>query len=272
MITFRGQPDFFAPSRPGETQAELAITNLSLKFGGISALNKVDLLVRTGEILALIGPKGAGKTSLIECIMGVRTPNGGQILFNGEDITGRPMHYIAGLGIACTGREAQIFPEMTVLSNLLLARHSFYTYDIFRAYLFSTRVRNEETRNRGMAELLIDLFKMQHVRNHMAGALPRGMIKRLEIARAFAMEPRILIIDDPFSGMNREEAEDIMRLLTELNGIRNVSMILIEDDISGVIRIANKVAVMDFGVKFADGTPDFVRNHPKVLKIYPAEI
>jgi len=271
MKSFRGQPDFFAPSRPGERQAELTVKNLSLRWEGVSALNNIDLLIRTGEIVALIGPKGAGKTSLIDCITGAKIPQEGQIRFNDEDITGREPHLIAQLGISRTCQETHIFPEMTVLSNLLLARHPFYSYNIFQACFFSSRVRYNETRNRGMAELLIDLFKLQYVRKCLAGSLSYGMSKRLEIAMALAMEPRILILDDPFTGVSHEEVEDIKRILLELNETRNITMVLAEDDISDAVNISKRVVVLDFGIKLAEGSPDFIGNHPKVTKIYPAE-
>ena len=271
MKSFRDQQGPFAPYRPKEIQAELIIKNLSLRWGSGFALNNIDLSIRTGDILALIGPKGAGKTSLIDCITGALPPDEGRILFNDEDITGREPHHIVDLGIARTFQKLHILPEMTVLSNLLLARHAFYRHNILSAFVFSNGVRKEEARNRGMAELLIELFQMQHVRKCHAGELPYGMSKRLEIARALAMEPRLLILDDPFTGMTREEIDDIKRILSDLNQIRNISIILAEDDMSDAIEISTRVAVLDFGVKLAEGSPDFVENHPKVTKVYPVK-
>ena len=207
MKSLRGHRGLLAPSQPGENQAELSVKSLSLKWGRVSALNNIDLLLKTGEVLSLIGPKGAGKTSLINCITGAETPTQGHITLSDEDITGRDPHYIAGLGIGRTYQKPHILPDMTVLSNLLLARHLFCRYNIFQSCFFSSRARHEEVRNRGTVELLIDLFGMQHVRKSLAGSLTYSMKKRLEIARAFAMEPKILILDDPFTGMNRGEIE-----------------------------------------------------------------
>lgn len=269
MKSFRDHSDFFALSRPKEAQAELSIKNLSLRWGSGFALNNVDLSVKTGELFALIGPKGAGKTSLIDCITGALTPHEGRMHFNDKDITACEPHYIASLGISRTFQGGRVFPEMTVLSNLLLARHAFYRYNFFKAHLFSSQVRREEARNRGIAELMIELFNMQHVRKSPAAGLSYGMRKRLEIARALAMEPRILILDDPFTGMSQAEMDDIKRILSELNRLRNITMILAEDDMSDAVEISNRVAVLDFGVKLAEGSPDFVENHPKVMKIYP---
>lgn len=271
MKSFRDHPDFFALSRPKEAQAELTIKNLSLRWGSGFALSNIDLSVKTGEIFALIGPKGAGKTSLIDCITGVLAPHEGRIHFNDEDITGREPHYIARLGISRTFQGGHIYPEMTVLSNLLLARHAFYRYNFLKAHLFTSQVRQEEASNRGIAELLVDMFNLQHVRKSPAGGLSYGMSKRLEIARALVMEPGILILDDPFTGMTREEMDDTKRILSELNQMRKITMILAEDDMSDAVRISHRVAVLDFGVKLAEGAPDFVENHPKVIKIYPIE-
>ena len=269
MKSFQDHPGLFAPSRPKETQTELTIKNLSLRWGRGFALNKIDLSIKTGEIFALIGPKGAGKTSLIDCITGTRSLYEGSILFNDEDITGHEPDYIARLGISRSFQESHVFPEMTVLSNLLLARHSFYRHNIFSAVLFSSRVRQEETRNRGMVELLIDMFQMQQVRKSPAGELSYGMTKRLEIVRALAMEPRILILDDPFTGMTQGEMDEVKRRLSDLNKLKNITMIIAEDDMSDAVAISDRVAVLDFGVKLAEGSPDFVENHPKVIKIYP---
>ena len=271
MKSFQDHPGFFSPSRQKETQAELTIKNLSLRWGRGFTLNNIDLSAKTGEIFALIGPKGAGKTSLIDCITGAHSLFEGRILFNEEDITGREPQRIARLGISRTFQGGHVFPEMTVLSNLLLARHTFYRHNVFSAVLFSSRVRKEEMRNRGMVELLIDLFQMQHARKSPAGELPYSMIKRLEIVRALAMEPRILILDDPFTGMTQDEMDDVKRILSDLNKLKNITMIIAEDDMSDAVAISDRVAVLDFGVKLAEGSPDFVQNHPKVIKIYPVK-
>jgi branched-chain amino acid transport system ATP-binding protein len=269
MKNLRGQTGLLAPSRPGENQAELAISNLSLRWGRLYALSNISLTVKTGVILSLIGPKGAGKTSLIDCVTGEDTPQQGTIIFNNEDITGRRPHIIARLGICRTYQEPHVFPDETVLSNLLTARHPFYNYNIIQACFFSSHTGHEEARNRAMAELLIELFGMQHIRKSFAGVLSYGMKKLLEIARALAMEPAILILDDPFTGMTREEIEDAKRILLDLNESKNMTIIIAEDDLTDAVDISDSVEVFDFGVKLAGGSPDFVRNHPKVIKLYP---
>ena len=268
MKAFRGEPSIFASARPEDRRAELEVKNLKLKFGGITALNSIDLTVRTGELVAIIGPNGAGKTSLLNCITGYYKPQEGQIFFNGEDVTHHSTHHLTKIGIGRTYQNIELFPGMSVLSNMLLARHVHCKYNVGLASIFSKSVRNEEIRHREILEELIDFLEIQSLRKQLVGSLPYGMRKRVELGRALALEPKLLILDEPFAGMTLEEKEDMVRFLVELNKSWNQTMVLVEHDMSVVMSISKKIMVLDFGVKLAEGSPDFVQNHPQVIKAY----
>ena len=268
MKAFRGEPSIFASARPEDKRAELEVKNLTLRFGGITALNKIDLAVHTGELVAIIGPNGAGKTSLLNCITGYYKPQEGRIFFNGEDITNLHTHHLTELGISRTYQNIELFPGMTVLSNMLLARHVHCHYNVGKASFFSKSVRNEEVYHREILEELIDFLEMQSLRKQLVGALPYGMRKRVELGRALALEPKLLVLDEPFAGMTLEEKEDMVRFLMELNESWDQTMLLVEHDMSVVMSISERIAVLDFGVKLAEGTPDFVQSHPQVIKAY----
>jgi branched-chain amino acid transport system ATP-binding protein len=268
MKAFRGEPSIFASARPEDRRAELEVKSLKLKFGGITALNNIDLTVRTGELVAIIGPNGAGKTSLLNCITGYYKPQEGQIFFNGENVTHLSTHHLTKIGIGRTYQNIELFPGMSVLSNMLLARHVHCKYNVGLASIFSKSVRNEEIRHREILEELIDFLEIQSLRKQLVGSLPYGMRKRVELGRALALEPKLLVLDEPFAGMTLEEKEDMVRFLVELNKSWNQTMVLVEHDMSVVMSISKKIMVLDFGVKLAEGSPDFVQNHPQVIKAY----
>ena len=268
MKAFRGEPSIFTSVRPDARRAELEVNSLTLQFGGITALNKIDLRVHTGELIAVIGPNGAGKTSLLNCITGYYKPQEGQIFFNGEEITHLSTHHLTKIGIGRTYQNIELFPGMTVLSNMLLARHIHCDYGVGRASIFSRSVQREEIRHRRILEELIDFLEMQSIRKKLVGSLPYGMRKRVELGRALALEPKLLILDEPFAGMTLEEKEDMVRFLVELNESWDQTMILVEHDMSVVMSISEKISVLDFGVKIAEGSPDFIQNHPKVIEAY----
>jgi branched-chain amino acid transport system ATP-binding protein len=268
MKAFRGEPSIFAAARPDEKRAELDVKSLTLRFGGITAVNKVSLEVRTGELVAVIGPNGAGKTSLLNCITGYYKPQEGKILFNGQDITHVRTHLLTEIGIGRTYQNIELFPGMTVLSNMLLARHMHCRYGLGGASLFLKSVRDEEVRHRRVLEELIDFLEMQSIRKKLVGSLPYGMRKRVELGRALALEPKLLILDEPFAGMTLEEKEDMVRFLVELNEAWRQTMVLVEHDMSVVMSISKRVVVLDFGVKIAEGSPEFVQKHPQVIKAY----
>lgn len=268
MKAFRGEPSIFASARPEQKRADLEVKKLTLRFGGITALNKIDLTVQTGELVAIIGPNGAGKTSLLNCITGYYKAQEGQISFNGEEITNLSTHHLTGLGIGRTYQNIELFPGLTVLSNMLLARHIHCNYSVAKASLFSPSVRKEEVHHRRILEELIDFLEMQSIRKKLVGSLPYGMRKRVELGRALALEPKLLVLDEPFAGMTLEEKEDMVRFLKELHEAWGQTMILVEHDMSVVMSISQRVVVLDFGVKIAEGSPDFVQNHPQVIEAY----
>jgi branched-chain amino acid transport system ATP-binding protein len=268
MKSLRGQPGIFYNRSAEDTVADLEVTDLSLHFGGVQALNHVDLTVHTGELVAVIGPNGAGKTSLLNCLTGFYRPQAGHIRFNGRDITHLPPHALVGLGIGRTFQNIELFPGMTVLSNMLLARHIHCHYSLGWAAFFSPSVRKEEIRHREILEEVIDFLEMQAIRKKNVGSLPYGLMKRVELGRALALEPKLLVLDEPFAGMNLEEKEDMVRFLVELNESWGQTMILVEHDMSIVMSISQRIMVLNFGEKLAEGAPEDVRNHPEVIKAY----
>ena len=272
MKAFRGQPSVLASAQPADRRAELRVKNIYLNFGGVMALHEVDLTVRTGELVSIIGPNGAGKTSLLNCITGYYHPQKGEILFNGEDVTSFRPHEITRKGIGRTYQNIELFPGMTVLANMLLARHLYCDYSIGSAALFTSSVRKQEVLHRQVLEELIDFLEMQPIRKKPVGSLPYGMRKRVELGRALALEPKLLVLDEPFAGMTLEEKEDMVRFLLELNSAWGQTMILVEHDMSIVMSISQRIMVLNFGEKIAEGTSEVIQNHPEVIKAYLGEV
>jgi branched-chain amino acid transport system ATP-binding protein len=268
MKAFRGQPSVFASTQPRDQRVELEVKKIFLNFGGVMALHDVDLTVHTGELVSIIGPNGAGKTSLLNCVTGYYHPQKGQILFNGEDVTGLHPHEITKKGIGRTYQNIELFPGMTVLSNMLLARHLYCDYGIGLATIFSPSVRKKEVYHRHVLEELIDFLEMQPIRKKPVGSLPYGMRKRVELGRALALEPKLLVLDEPFAGMTLEEKEDMVRFLLELNSAWGQTMVLVEHDMSVVMSISQRIMVLNFGERIAEGTPEVIQNHPEVIKAY----
>jgi branched-chain amino acid transport system ATP-binding protein len=268
MKAFRGQPGIFASRQPEANRAELEVKNLSLQFGGVVALDNVDVSVHTGELLAIIGPNGAGKTSLLNCITGYYRPQTATMSFNGQDIFHMSTHHLTGLGIGRTFQNIELFPGISVLSNMLLARHIHTKYGVGLASIFSPSVKKEEVRHRQILEELIDFLEMQAIRKQLVGSLPYGLRKRVELGRALALEPKLLVLDEPFAGMTLEEKEDMVRFLIELNEGWKQTMILVEHDMSVVMSISKRVMVLDFGKKITEGPPEEVQDHPQVIKAY----
>jgi branched-chain amino acid transport system ATP-binding protein len=268
MKAFRGQPSIFASRQPEENRADLEVKNLSLTFGGVVAIDDVDVSVQTGELLAIIGPNGAGKTSLLNSITGYYRPQKGTMTFNGQDIFRMSTHHLTSLGIGRTFQNIELFPGISVLSNMLLARHIHTDYGVAKASVYSRSVKRAEVRHREVLEELIDFLEMQAIRKKLVGSLPYGLRKRVELGRALALEPRLLLLDEPFAGMTLEEKEDMVRFLVELNEAWNQTMILVEHDMSVVMSISQRIVVLDFGKKITEGSPEMVQSHPQVIKAY----
>jgi branched-chain amino acid transport system ATP-binding protein len=271
MKAFRGRPGIFDSVTVTERRAELDVSDLSLSFGGVMALGNVSLSVTTGELLAVIGPNGAGKTSLLNCLTGYYRPQKGTIIFNGKDITHLHTHELVKEGIGRTFQNIELFPGMTVLSNMLLARHIHCKYKLGAAFAFLPSVRREEVAHRLVVEEIIDFLEMQAIRKKPVGSLPYGLRKRVELGRALALKPKLLVLDEPFAGMTLEEKEDMVRFLAEMNEEWKQTMILVEHDMSIVMSISKRIVALNFGEKLAEGSPELIQNNPEVIKAYLGE-
>ena len=243
----------------------LEVRRLSLSFGGIRALVGVDVSLAEGETLAVIGPNGSGKTSLFNCITGIYRPDSGVITFAGESLLGRSPDGVTRRGVARTFQNLRLFHNMSVLDNLLLGRHRHFRRRFFDA-LF--RRRGEEIRHRRKCEELIDFLKLQDLRKQPTASLAYGLRKRVELGRALAVEPKVLLLDEPMGGMNQDEKEDMARYVLDVNQERGVTVVLIEHDMGVVMDISDTVIVLDRGRRIAAGTPEEVQRHPAVIEAY----
>jgi branched-chain amino acid transport system ATP-binding protein len=250
---------------------QLQVNTISLQFGAVAALDRVSLAVQPGEIFSIIGPNGAGKTSLLNVISRIYRPSAGQVIFEGQDITRLPRHKIVRLGIARTFQNIALFKGLSVLDNIMLGRHVHMRTGLWDAVLYYGRAQRQEVVARRACEEVIDFLGLEDVRHQLVGALPYGVQKRVELARALAAEPRLLLLDEPMAGMNIEEKEDMVRAVLDINEDRGVTVILIEHDMGIVMDISRTVVVLDFGKKIAEGTPDAVRRDETVVRAYLGE-
>jgi len=249
----------------------LEVTQLSLDFGGVRALHEVNVTVEKPEILAIIGPNGAGKTCILNCINGFYRAQAGSIVFQGQDITRSPAHKIAKLGIARTFQNIELYSGMSVLDNLMAARHIHYKTPWITDYLYFGWTRKHEVKHRAVVEDIIDLLEMQKIRKSIVGTLPEGLRKRVELGRALALEPKILLLDEPMAGMNVEEKEDMARFILDTFELSANPVVLVEHDMGVVMDLADRICVLDFGVVIAEGTPNEIKNNPDVIKAYLGE-
>ena len=246
----------------------LSIQALSLSFAGVRALQEVSLDVGAGELLAVIGPNGAGKTSLFNCISGVYKPQSGTISLAGQMLTGQNPHEIAELGVARMFQNLALFEHLTVLENLMLGRHRQYTSHWWHDVLWTRSARAQEVEHRKWAEHIIDFLNLESVRKTPVGILPYGVLKRVELGRALCMEPKLLLLDEPAAGLNHEETEDLARYLLDIKEQMGITQILIEHELRFVLELADRIAVLNFGQKIADGTPDGIRKDSAVTQAY----
>ena len=246
----------------------LRVEDIHISFGILKALNGVSLEIHKGEILAIIGPNGAGKTTLINVVNGVYHPSRGHIFLKDKDLTGMPSNSIAALGVARTFQNVALFKGMTVLDNIMVGRNLKMRSNFFVQGLYWGRAQKEEIRQREAVEKVIDWLEIEHIRKTPAGMLPYGLQKRVELGRALAAEPELLLLDEPMAGMNLEEKEDIVRFILDANEDFGITIALIEHDMGVVMDISDLLVVLDFGEKIGQGSPEEIRNNEKVIKAY----
>jgi branched-chain amino acid transport system ATP-binding protein len=248
--------------------ADLEIDHLALRFGGLKVIQDVSFAVEAGELFALIGPNGAGKTSVLNCISGIYRGQGGAIRFRGQDISGRAPHEIAQLGVARTFQHGELFAHMSVLENLLTGRHARVRTNPLSEMLFLPSVRREETRHREAVERIIEFVELERHRHAPVGGLPFGIQKIVGFARALALDPALLLLDEPSAGLNRDEREDLARFILRIKHELGIGMIWIEHDMQMVADLADRLHVLEYGRTVAEGPPDAVLNDPRVIAAY----
>lgn len=249
----------------------LEVKNVTLRFGGVLALNQVSYEVKEGEIFALIGPNGAGKTSMLNCISGLYHPSDGSIYFNGQAIHHLKPHQRASLGIARAFQNIELFPHLSVLDNLMLGRHVRMKTDLLAAGIYWGKAQKEEIEHRRKVEDVIDFLEIEDIRHTPVGTLSYGLQKRVEMGRALALEPELLLLDEPMAGMNNEEKEDMARYIIDIHEEMKTTIILIEHDMGVVMDLSTHIAVLDFGKLIGYGTPKEIQNNPKVIEAYLGE-
>jgi branched-chain amino acid transport system ATP-binding protein len=248
--------------------SQLQIAEVSKSFGGVLAVNRVSLEVRRGEILSVIGPNGAGKTTLLNMVSGFYHPDSGRITLDATDISQSAPSRVAERGVARTFQNIALFKGMTVLDNLLIGRHIRQRCGVLAGGVYYGAGRREEVEHRRAVEEIVDFLEIQPIRKQLVGTLAYGLQKRVELARALALEPKILLLDEPMAGMNAEEKEDMARFVIDANEDRGTTVVMIEHDMGVVMDVSRRVVVLDFGEKIADGTPQEVKRDPDVQRAY----
>ena len=249
----------------------LEVNNLELRFGGTRAIDGVSFDIKHSELFAIIGPNGAGKTSIFNCLSGVYRPQRGTLHFLGDDLLGLRPNDIAARGIARMFQNIELFDNLTVLDNLMLGRHLHIGYGTSAALFHRGRAKREELANRRIVEDIIDFLEIETFRKFPVGMLPYGVKKRVELGRALAMEPKLLLLDEPVAGMNVEETEDMARFILDIRAELDMTMIMVEHDMGLVMDLADRILAVDFGRPLAIGTPREVQSDPAVIKAYLGE-
>src|SRR4051812_44251437 len=248
--------------------AELELRELHLAFGGLKVLEGISFALGAGELLALIGPNGAGKTSVLNCICGIYRPDRGDVLFNGQRITGAAPHAIARLGMARTFQHGELLPHLSVLDNLLIGRHTRLATGFVAQALFLPSARAAERAQREAAERILEFVELERYRHQAVGTLGFGTQKIVGFARALALEPKVLLLDEPSAGLNREEREDLARYILRIKHELGIAMVWVEHDMQMVADLADRLYVLDYGVPLASGAPDAVLKDPRVIEAY----
>ena len=269
------------PEVKSEPKVKIRIENLFLSFGGVRALSDVSLDINDNEILAIIGPNGAGKTCLLNCINGFYKPQGGEIYYEGQRLTRVRPDKVAQLGLARTFQNIELFAGLSTLDNIMAARHVLMRQGFLSSALYFGWAQGEEVKHRKTVEDIIDFLEIEPIRRKVVGTLPYGMRKRVELGRALALEPKVLLLDEPMAGMNLEEKEDIARFIIDIfegqgdtypettvlrDGVSCI--VLVEHDMGVVMDLADRIVVLDFGQKIAEGTPVEIRANPQVISAY----
>jgi branched-chain amino acid transport system ATP-binding protein len=274
---------FGEPKLPEVTSkaAKIRIENLSLSFGGVKALSEVSFDINDGEILAIIGPNGAGKTCILNCINGFYKPQQGEVYFEGQRLTRIRPDRAARLGLARTFQNIELFTGLSTLDNIMAARHVLMKQNFLSSAIYFGSAQSEEIRHRKTVEDIIDFLEIASIRKQVVGTLPYGLRKRVELGRALALEPKVLLLDEPMAGMNLEEKEDIARFIIDIfegqgdtypetpvlrDGVSCI--VLVEHDMGVVMDLADRIVVLDFGRKIAEGTPEEIRSNPRVISAY----
>ncbi|QYJ02863.1 ABC transporter ATP-binding protein [Nocardioides panacisoli] len=250
------------------TQRVLEFDDVHLSFGAVTAVNGVSFHVDSHELFAVIGPNGAGKTSIFNVISGVYRPQQGRVELEGRDLLGLATHKVARRGVARTFQNIELFANLTIIDNLMLGRHQHIGYGTMAALAWLGPARREELAHRRRVEEIIDFLELEQWRKMPVGLLPYGVQKRVELGRALAMDPKLLLLDEPVAGMNLEETEDMARFILEIRDELGIPMIMVEHDMGLVMDIADRVLVVDFGTPVATGVPAEVQQHPEVIRAY----
>ena len=249
-------------------EVELKFEDVHLSFGGVQALQGVSCDVHKGEVFGIIGPNGAGKTSTLNCVSGFYRPQQGEICFEGNRITGLRPDKIAGMGISRTFQNIQLYTGLTVVDNLMAARHFRFTSTWVEQAFYYGRPHRQDVKQRAAVEDIIDFLELQRYRKAVVGTLPYGIRKRIDLGRALAQEPTLLLLDEPMAGMNAEEKEDMARYILDVQEEKGRTIIIIEHDMGVVMDITDRIMVLDFGRKIAEGPPAHIQNHPDVIEAY----